>query len=63
MIYHINVLQDNIFVRFDNEVFHQIVRISMGTNFAPSMVICFYIAMNLNVWLNSKLTCLSQCGN
>jgi hypothetical protein len=35
MIYHINVLLDNIFVRFDNEVVHQIVRIPMGTNFAP----------------------------
>ena len=35
MIYHINVLLDNIFVRFDNEVFHQIVRIPMGKNFAP----------------------------
>jgi len=45
-----NCLLD-IFVRFGNTVFRQIIGIPMGTNCAP---LFFYTVMNLNLWPISK---------
>ena len=38
-------LLDNIYIRFGSKLYIQNVRILMGTNCAPLLLICFYFAM------------------
>jgi hypothetical protein len=47
MIYPIIVWHDNIFVRYGNTLFHQIVVIPMGINCAPFIEDFSYTALNL----------------
>ena len=56
MIYAITFLQGNI---FGNKVFHQIVGIQVKRTVLLSLIMCFYTALNLNLWLNSQNAGLS----
>jgi len=51
MLSFLFILLDNIFVRFGNKMFHQIVGIPMGTNCAPLIddLVLYCYVMNLDV--------------
>ena len=50
--YAINILLNNIYVRYGNKLFRQIVGIPIRTMCAPLIADFFYTVMNLNGWLS-----------
>ena len=59
MTHMINFLLDNIFVRFGNKVFCQIVGIPMGINCVPLIADLFLYCYESQFMANSKKICLS----